>query len=64
MTSPIVFVSQTLDELKKVVWPSRQELLRLTAVVLLISLVVGVYIGGLDFTFTKLFEFLVNIKVK
>ncbi len=62
MTSPLLFVSQTFDELKKVVWPSRNDIIRLTAVVILISLFVGLYIGGLDFAFTKTFEYLVKVK--
>lgn len=62
MTSPILFAGQILDELKKVVWPSKQDVLRLTAVVILISLLVGVYIGGLDFGFTKIFELLVGLR--
>jgi preprotein translocase subunit SecE len=62
MTSPLLFLNQTFAELKKVVWPSRADLIRLTAVVILISLFVGVYIGGLDFLFTRIFEILVKAK--
>ena len=60
MTSPILFATQVIDELKKVVWPSRNDVIRLTGIVLFISLAVGLYIGGLDFVFTKVFEFLVG----
>ena len=54
MTSPIAYLNETYDELKKVVWPTRAEVIRLTSVVIIISVAVGVYIGGLDFLFTKL----------
>jgi len=60
MTSPILFATQVIDELKKVVWPSRNDVIRLTGIVLFISMAVGLYIGGLDFVFTKVFEFLVG----
>lgn len=62
MTSPLLFVSQTVQELKKVVWPTRSDLVRLTAIVILISVFVGLYIGFLDLFFTKVFEYLLKIK--
>ena len=54
MTTPISFLRETRDELKKVVWPSRQEIIRLTFVVIMVSLVVGLFLGGLDFVFVKI----------
>ena len=50
------------DELKKVEWPKRQEALHLTLVVVILSLLIGVYIGVLDFGFTKLLTLLINLK--
>lgn len=60
MATPAAFLKETRDELKKVVWPSRQEVIRLTFVVITISLVVGLFLGGLDFVFTKLLETVVK----
>jgi preprotein translocase subunit SecE len=60
MTSPITFVTQAYDELKKVVWPTREELTKLTIIVLFISLIVGVYIGGIDLILTKITETLIK----
>ncbi|QQS39380.1 preprotein translocase subunit SecE [Candidatus Woesebacteria bacterium] len=48
-------------ELSKVIWPSRSEVIRLTTVVVLISVIVGLYVGGLDYAFTKLIETLLSI---
>ncbi len=53
-TSPVAFLKETRDELKKVVWPTRQEIIRLTFVVIIISLIVGLFLGGLDFVFVKI----------
>jgi preprotein translocase subunit SecE len=53
MGTPTAFLRETRDELKKVVWPTRQETVRLTMVVIVVSLLVGVFLGGLDFIFTK-----------
>lgn len=59
-TSPASFLRETRDELKKVVWPTRQEIIRLTFVVIAVSLVVGLFLGGLDFVFTKIIETVVR----
>ncbi|MBI5044598.1 MAG: preprotein translocase subunit SecE [Candidatus Levybacteria bacterium] len=60
MTSPVSFLTQTYDELKKVVWPTRQQLMKLMLIVMFASLVVGLYIGGIDFVLTKLTESLLK----
>lgn len=54
-TRPIVF-SGIAEELKKVSWPSKQDTFRLTAVVIIISLIVGLYIGIIDVLFAKILE--------
>ena len=56
MSTPIAFLRETKDELKKVVWPNKQEVIRLTFVVIIISLIVGLFLGGLDFVFVKIIE--------
>ena len=40
--------------MRKVVWPSRDEAIKLTTMVIVISIVVGVILGGFDalFAFT------------
>jgi preprotein translocase SecE subunit len=48
------FISETITELKKVVWLSRQELIYLTALVLVVTIVVGLVLGFIDFGFGKL----------
>lgn len=53
MSKPVAFLQETYAELKKVVWPTRQEVFRLTLIVIFISVVMGIYIGGLDWIFAK-----------
>ena len=48
------FISDTIAELKKVVWLTRREAAYLTALVLIVSITVGVILGIIDFGFTKL----------
>jgi preprotein translocase subunit SecE len=47
-------------EMKKVVWPKRQEVIRLTIVVFIISGIVAAYVGVLDYVLTKSLQFLVS----
>jgi preprotein translocase SecE subunit len=47
-----------LEELKKVSWPTKKETIRLTAVVIIISLIIGLYIGIIDVLLAKVLEFL------
>lgn len=54
MTSPLVFLKEVRSEMENVSWPSRQETIRLTGIVIGISLLVGIFIGVLDFIFTNL----------
>ena len=61
-TTPVVFLKEVRDELKKVVWPTRDEVIRLTGVVILVSLFVGIFLGGADFILTKLVGILIARK--
>jgi preprotein translocase subunit SecE len=45
------FIDEAWSELKKVTWPTREQVRNLTVLVLTISLVVGVYITLLDALF-------------
>lgn len=58
-TTPVNFLREVQDELKKVVWPTRDEVIRLTGVVILVSVFVGLFLGGADFILTKLIELVV-----
>ena len=58
-TTPVNFLRETRDELNKVVWPTRNEVIRLTGVVIIVSVFVGVFLGTTDFILTKLIELIV-----
>ena len=53
--SPIAFLQETYGELRKSVWPSREETARLTMVVIVLAIVAGFFLGGLDRVFSELF---------
>ena len=52
------FINDVREELKKVTWPSRQDLIRLTLVVIIISLIIGFYVGIIDLLLAKVLDFL------
>ena len=58
---PITFLKEVRSELKRVTWPTKNEAIRLTSVVILVSILVGIYIGALDYLFTKIMELLLKI---
>ena len=45
---------ETIGELRKVNWPTPKEAWRLTKIVILVIVIMGAVLGGLDFAFTKL----------
>lgn len=56
------YYRETVGELKKVVWPTRQEALNLTGIVLVVIFVMAATLGSFDYLFAKLFELLISIR--
>lgn len=50
------FLQEVRAELKKVSWPTRQETIKYTAIVIGISGVVALFLGALDFLFTNILQ--------
>jgi preprotein translocase subunit SecE len=50
----INYLKEVRVELTKVTWPTRAEATHLTMVIIGASLIVGLYVGGLDVLFTNL----------
>jgi preprotein translocase subunit SecE len=48
------FLRDTYDELRKVVWPTWGELYRYTLVVIVTVIILGVFIGGVDYSLTAI----------
>ena len=55
------FIEESYSELKKVVWPTREQVRNLTVLVFVISGAIGVYIGVFDFLWTQVLQLLVNV---
>jgi preprotein translocase subunit SecE len=54
-------VRETRSELRKVVWPTREETIRLTGVVIAVSVVIGAMLFFGDSIFQTLYTFLVGL---
>ncbi|MBI2627093.1 MAG: preprotein translocase subunit SecE [Parcubacteria group bacterium] len=59
MNQILAFLKDVQIELKKVNWPTKQELLKYTVVVIGFTIVLGVFLGGLDYFFGFLLRKLV-----
>lgn len=54
------FFSEVRIELGKLTWPTREELLGSTAVVLMTMLILSVFIGVCDFVFTFIMQLILR----
>ncbi|TYK47210.1 preprotein translocase subunit SecE [Actinomadura decatromicini] len=52
-TSPALFVRQVLAELRKVIWPTRRELVTYTTVSLVFVLIMVAIVSGVDYGLQK-----------
>lgn len=52
--SRFAFIGDIIGELRKVVWPTRREIVRLTAMVLAVCVSVGLILGAIDYGFAEL----------
>lgn len=50
------YLGNIIGELKKVVWPTRQEAVNLSMLVVIVSITMGLILGFLDFGFTQLVQ--------
>ena len=57
-TSPAQFVREVRGELRKVAWPTKQEVVKYSTVVLLTVVLLTLFIFGLDYAFGEAVLFL------
>ena len=61
MQGLIRYITGSIDELKRVVWPTRKQALVLTGIVLGFSVVMALYLTGLDLIFRTALEKLLSL---
>ena len=50
------FVREVMVEFRKVTWPSRQELINSTVVVIVVTVVLAFFLGGVDIALARIVE--------
>jgi preprotein translocase subunit SecE len=54
------FLSEVKLELEKVTWPKRDVVINYLSLVIIISIIVAAFVGSVDFSLTKLLEYLLQ----
>ena len=54
------FVKEARVELKKVNWPTKQQTINYTLIVIGLSIAVALFLGGLDFIFSEILKKLIG----
>jgi len=54
------FLKEVKGELVKVAWPSREQTIRYTILVIIVAATVGLFLGGLDYILTAITAFFLN----
>ncbi len=56
----VKYLKETRAELRKVSWPSREEAINLTAIVVAVTTAMAVFLGVVDYLFSKLFGLIIR----
>lgn len=58
----IEYFKSSKEEIRKVTWPTREQLIRDTLIVLAVSGFLALFLGGLDYLLTMGLQQLINLK--
>jgi len=62
MQKIIKFFKEVAVEFRNITWPKKDTLIQLTVVVISISIIISLILGGFDYLFTNSFGFIGNFK--
>ncbi len=54
------YLKETRAEVRKVSWPTREEAINLTLIVLAVTIAMAIFLGAVDFIFQNLIRLLVH----
>jgi preprotein translocase subunit SecE len=60
MTKVLNYFKEVQAELSKVVWPTREQTIRYTVLVIIVAIGTGLLLGGLDYLLTLLTDYLLD----
>lgn len=63
MNAISAYINESLEELRHVRWPTRQQAVRFSAVVIAFTAVCGVLLGIIDYALSQGLEFLLSFGV-
>ena len=55
------YVMGSLEELTKVVWPTKNQAVRLTIIVLVFCVLIAAFLGAIDYLFSELHSYVINL---
>ena len=58
---PLTYLREAKEELLKVSWPSKKDTITYSVIIVLITILMGIYFTGLDWLFTLGFNWLINL---
>lgn len=64
MQKVIKFLKEVAVEFKNITWPNKNTLIQLTIVVISISIIISLILGGFDYLFTESIGLLGNLKTQ
>lgn len=64
MRKVISFLKETRAELAKVVWPTRRRTFRLTIIVIIVTIIFGAFIAGVDHGLNKGLQYVIDTTTK
>lgn len=62
MKKILQFINEVIVEFKNITWPKRDALIQMTIVVISISIVISLILGGFDYIFTNMISLFSKFK--
>jgi len=59
-TKIINFLKEVREEMGKVTWPTRNQTIKMSLLVVAVSIIFGVFLGSLDFLLTKVLTIIIK----
>lgn len=60
MNKVINYIKGSIEEMKKVTWPTKKETTNYTLLVIGVSLAVAIFLGALDYIFEFILQLIIN----
>ena len=60
MKAAKTYIKESFEELSRVTWPTKNQAVRLTSIVLVSCLIFGLLLGFVDYIFNKMFVYVIS----